>query len=129
MDSIRPRSLTEYLEALRRHKLAIMIPALVVMIASAIAIKILPNIYESSTFIMVESPQGERSSENSLPDLSQRLGNIRQQITSRSRLESVINKFGLFKKQLDKGERLDDLLSDMRGQIGLDVSTNQEAVT
>lgn len=129
MDSIRPRSLTEYLEALRRHKLAIIIPALVVMIASAIAIKTLPNIYESSTFIMVESPQGERSSENSLPDLSQRLGNIRQQITTRSSLESVINKFGLFKKQLDKGERLDDLLSDMRGQIGLDVSTNQEAVT
>lgn len=129
MDSIRPRSLTEYLEALRRHKLAIMIPALVVMIASAIAIKTLPNIYESSTYIMVESPQSERSSEKSLPDLSQRLGNIRQQVTSRSRLESVMNKFGLFKKQLDKGERLDDLLADMRGQIGLDVSANQESVT
>jgi polysaccharide biosynthesis transport protein len=106
-----------------------MIPALVVMIASAIAIKTLPNIYESSTYIMVESPQSERSSEKSLPDLSQRLGNIRQQVTSRSRLESVMNKFGLFKKQLDKGERLDDLLSDMRGQIGLDVSANQESVT
>ena len=129
MDSIRHRSLTEYIEALRRHKLAIIIPALVVMIASAIAIKTLPNIYESSTFIMVESPQGERFSEKSLPDLSQRLGNIRQQVTSRSRLESVMNKFGLFKKQLDKGERLDDLLSDMRGQIGLDVSANQESVT
>jgi succinoglycan biosynthesis transport protein ExoP len=129
MDSIRPRSLTEYIEALRRHKLAIIIPALVVMIASAIAIKALPNIYESSTFIMVESPQGERYSEKSLPDLSQRLGNIRQQVTSRSRLESVINKFGLFKKQLEKGERLDDLLSDMRGKIDLDVSANQEAVT
>jgi capsular polysaccharide biosynthesis protein len=129
MDSIRPRALTEYLAALRRHKFAIIIPALVVMIASAIAIKILPNTYESSTFIMVESPQGERSSEKSLPDLSQRLGNIRQQVTSRSRLESVMNKFGLFKKQLDKGARLDDLLNDMRGQIGLDVSENQESVT
>lgn len=129
MDSIRPRGLTEYLQALRRHKLAIIIPALVVMIASAIAIKILPNTYESSTFIMVESPQGERSSEKSLPDLSQRLGNIRQQVTSRSRLEAVINKFGLFKKQLDKGERLDDLLADMRGLIGVDVSANQESVT
>jgi polysaccharide biosynthesis transport protein len=129
MDSIRPRSLTEYLEALRRHKLAIIIPAMVVMMASAIAIKMLPNIYESSTFIMVESPQGERASEKSLPDLSQRLGNIRQQVTSRSRLESVMNKFGLFKKQLDRGERADDLLADMRAQIGLDVSANQESVT
>jgi capsular polysaccharide biosynthesis protein/uncharacterized HAD superfamily protein len=130
MDSIRPRSLTEYLEALRRHKLAIIIPALVVMIASAIAIKKLPNIYESSTFIMVEAPQAkDRSSEGGLSDLSQRLGNIRQQVTSRSRLESVMNKFGLFQKQLDKGERLDDLLSDMRGQIGLDVSANQESAT
>jgi uncharacterized protein involved in exopolysaccharide biosynthesis len=129
MDSIRPRSLTEYLEALRRHKLAVIIPAIVVMMASAIAIKMLPNIYESSTFIMVESPQGERAAEKSLPDLSQRLGNIRQQVTSRSRLESVMNKFSLFRKQLDKGERLDDLLADMRAQIGLDVSANQESVT
>jgi uncharacterized protein involved in exopolysaccharide biosynthesis len=129
MDSIRPRGLTEYLEALRRHKLAIILPAMIVMIASAIAIKTLPNTYESSTFIMVESPQGERASEKSLPDLSQRLGNIRQQVTSRSRLESVINKFGLFKKQLDNGERLDDLLADMRGLIGVDVSENQESVT
>ncbi len=129
MDSIRHRSLAEYLKALRRHKLAIVIPALVVMIASAIAIKLLPNIYESSTFIMVDSPQSERSSEKSLPDLSQKLGNIRQQVTSRSRLESVINKFGLFKKQLDKGTRLDDLLTDMRTQIGLDVSENQESIT
>lgn len=129
MDSIRPRSLTEYLAALRRHKLAVIIPAIVVMMASAIAIKMLPNIYESSTFIMVESPQGERASEKSLPDLSQRLGNIRQQVTSRSRLESVMNKFALFRKQLDKGERLDDLLADMRSQIGVDVSANQESVT
>lgn len=129
MDSIRPRSLTEYLEALRRHKLAIAIPAMVVMIASAIAIKMLPNIYESSTFIMVESPQGERASEKSLPDLSQRLGNIRQQVTSRSRLEAVMQKFDLFRKQLDSGERADDLLADMRAQIGLDVSANQESVT
>src|SRR5690349_18683733 len=112
MDSIRHRSLTEYLAALRRHKLAIIIPAMVVMVASAIAIKMLPNIYESSTFIMVESPQGERNAEKSLPDLSQRLGNIRQQVTSRSRLESVINKFDLFRKQREKGERADDLLAD-----------------
>ncbi len=100
------------------------------MIASVIAIKRLPNIYESSTFIMVESPQGnDRSSDTALPDLSQRLGNIRQQVTSRSRLESVIRKFGLFEKQLAKGERLDDLLADMRGQIGLDVNANQESAT
>jgi succinoglycan biosynthesis transport protein ExoP len=130
MDSIRPRNLTEYLDALRRHKLAILVPALVVMIASAIAIKKLPNIYESSTFIMVESPQGnDRSNENTLPDLSQRLGNIRQQVTSRSRLESVIKKFSLFDKQLEKGERLDDLLGDMRGQIVIDVNANQESAT
>jgi uncharacterized protein involved in exopolysaccharide biosynthesis len=129
MDSIRPRSLTDYLEALRRHKFAVIIPAMVVIAASAIAIKMLPNIYESSTYIMVDSPQGERASEKSLPDLSQRLGNIRQQVTSRSRLESVMHKFDLFRKQRDNGQRADDLLADMRAQIGVDVSANQDSVT
>src|SRR5689334_16659220 len=97
MDSIRPRSLAEYLEILRRKKLAILVPLAVVMIAAFIAIKRLPNVYESSTFIMVEAPASESGAENILPDLSRRLATIRQQVTSRSRLESVIEKFDLFK--------------------------------
>lgn len=129
MDSIRPRSLTEYLDILRRKKLAILIPAVVVMIASYIAIKRLPNLYESSTFIMVEAPKHENASDNLLPDLSRRLATLRQQVTSRSRLEAVIEKFDLFKTQRERGERLDDLIADMRGLIGVDVNTSQENVT
>lgn len=129
MDSIRPRSLAEYLEILRRKKLAVITATLVVMVASYVAIKRLPNVYESSTFIMVEAPQSQGGAENILPDLSRRLATIRQQVTSRSRLEAVIEKFDLFKAQRDRGDRLDDVLSDMRGQVVVDVNTSQENVT
>ncbi len=129
MDSIRHRSFNEYLDAFRRHKMAILVPAIVVMMASAIAIKRMPNIYESSTFIVVESPKAESASGDMSLELSQRLATIKQQVTSRSRLEAVINKFGLYKKDLEKGQRLDDLISDMRGQVGVEVPPNPENVT
>jgi uncharacterized protein involved in exopolysaccharide biosynthesis len=109
--------------------MAILVPALVVMIAAGIAIKRMPNIYESSTFIVVESPKSETASGDVSVELSQRLATIKQQVTSRSRLESVVNKFGLYKKELEKGQRLDDLISDMRAQVGVEVPPNPENVT
>jgi polysaccharide biosynthesis transport protein len=126
MDSIRHRNFTEYLDAFRRYKLAILVPAIIVMMASGIAIKRLPNIYESSTFIVVESPKSEGASGDMSLELSQHLATIKQPVTSRSRRESVINKFGLYKKDLEKGQRLDDIISDMRGQVGFDVLPNPE---
>ncbi|MEW6127067.1 MAG: GNVR domain-containing protein [Acidobacteriota bacterium] len=129
MDSIRPRNFNEYLDAFRRHKMAILVPAIVVMIASAIAIKRMPNIFESSTFIVIESPKSESAAGDTSLDLSQRLTTIKQQVTSRSSIEAVINKFGLYKNELQKGARLDDVIADVRDQVSVEVPPNPENVT
>lgn len=126
MDSLRPRNIGDYLRALRRQRLAIIVPTLVVAFASAIAIKQLPNIYESSTFIIVESQQGEGSSER---DLSRRLTTIQQQVSSRTRLEEIIGKHNLYREQLAKSAPVEEVIEDMRRAIGVDVSSSGEHTT
>lgn len=126
MNSLRPRSLTEYLHAARRHKMAIIVPAIVITIASAIAIKQLPNIYESSISIKVESPQGEGSLSQALPDLQRRMTTIQQQVTSRTLLESLIEKHGLYQDMNGKGASTDDAISRMRDDISVDVNKVRE---
>jgi protein tyrosine kinase modulator len=127
MDSLRPRNLADYFRAIRRHKLAIIAPTVVVLVASYVAIKGLPNIYESSTFIIVESPQGERSEASS--DLSRRLTTIRQQVTSRTRLEEIITKYDLYSDSLSKGVRIDDVISHFRSDVVVDVNSSREQST
>jgi uncharacterized protein involved in exopolysaccharide biosynthesis len=126
MNSLRPRSLTEYFYAARRHKLVILVPAVVITIASAIAIKQLPNIYESSISIKVESPQGEGSLGQALPDLQRRMTTIQQQVTSRTLLERLVEKHGLYQEMIDQGARSDDVVSRMRGEISVDVNKVRE---
>lgn len=129
MESIRPRSLADYLRAAKRHKLAIIIPALVVTIASAIAIKRLPNLYESSTFIIVESPQGEGTFEAAPLDMPRRLATIQQQVTGRTRLEGIIQDYGLYRDSIEKGTRIDDVIARMRADILVDVESSREHET
>src|SRR5436853_7888807 len=91
MSSIRPRTLTDYVKAARRRKLLIAGPALIVIIASYIAIRQIPNIYETSTFRIVESRHRDSANEHSAIDVSRRLATIRQNETSRPRPEGLID--------------------------------------
>ncbi|HYP28480.1 MAG TPA: GNVR domain-containing protein [Blastocatellia bacterium] len=126
MDSLRPRNIADYIRAVRRRKLAIIVPTFIVMVASAIAIKLLPNVFESSTFIIVESQQGEGSSER---DLSRRLTTVRQQVTSRTRLEEIIGKHGLYREQLAKNAPIEQVIDGMRQAIDVNVNTSGEHTT
>lgn len=126
MDSLRPRNLTDVFRSLRRQKLAIIVPALVVAVASAIAIKRMPNTYESSTFIIVESGQSKDYSEM---DLDRRLASIQQQVTSRSGLESIITENDLFKAEVEKGSPVENLVDRMRANISVNVNQSREDST
>ena len=112
MNSLRPRTLTDYLRAARRRKFVIIATAIVFAAAAFIAVKRLPSVYESCVSVVVESPGGENAI-----DPSRRLAAIEQQLASRARLESIINKHGLFKAETERGARTDDLISEMRAQI------------
>ncbi len=129
MDSLRPRTINEYLRSISRRKAAIIVPALVIVISSAVAIKQLPNAYESSTFIIIDSPSGKGSGEDASLDLARRLATIRQQVTSRTRLEGIISKFGLYQNELQKGTRIDDVIEEMRSTIKVEVNSSRDNVT
>jgi succinoglycan biosynthesis transport protein ExoP len=129
MDSLRPRTLIDFLRALKRHKLLVAVPALVVIVASIITIKRMPNIYESSTFILVESPQGEGSSESSHIDISRRLSTVQQQVTSRTRLESIIAKYGLYRDMAQQGLPSDIIIEEMQKDISVRVNSTRPEVT
>ncbi len=126
MDSLRPRNIADYFRAVRRRKLALIVPALIVIVASAIAIKQLPNVYVSSTFILVESQQGEGFSER---DLSRRLTTIQQQVSSRTRLEEIIGKHNLYQDQLAKNAPVEQVIDDMRQAIDVNVNSSEEHTT
>ncbi|MEW6209974.1 MAG: GNVR domain-containing protein [Acidobacteriota bacterium] len=129
MDSIRPRNLADYLRIARRRTPLIVITALVVTLASVVAIKRLPNLYESSTFIIVESPKGEGTGERTSLDLSRRLTTIHEQVTSRTRLEEIIDRYDLYAQMRSRGARIDDVTSKMRGDINVDVNSSGEKST
>src|SRR5258708_6118193 len=124
MESVRPRNLTDYLRAARRRRLIIIVSACVVAAAGFIAIKRMPDLYESSTFIIVESPNAESSSDHGATsiDLPRRLATIRQQVTSRTRLEGIIAKYRLYQDSIDRGARLDDIIAGMRTSIDVEVN-------
>src|SRR6185369_2494698 len=111
MNSLRPRTLTDYLRAARRRKFVIIVTAIVFAAAAFVAVKQLPSVYESSVSFIVEQPGGETAI-----DPARRLAALQQQI-SRARLESIISKYGLFKEAAESGARVEDLASQMRSDI------------
>ena len=111
MNSLRPRTLTDYLRAARRRKFVIIVTSIVFAAAAFVAVKQLPSVYESSVSFIVEQPGSEPAI-----DPARRLAALQQQI-SRARLESIISKYGLFKEAAESSARVEDLASQMRSDI------------
>ena len=108
MSSRRARNLTDYYRAGLRHKLLLVTPALVLAIAAGAALAKLPNLYKSTAIISVANQKpGEL-------DLSSRLSEFRQQVTSREALEAV------FVKYAPHDESLETSTAQMRERISID---------
>jgi succinoglycan biosynthesis transport protein ExoP len=129
MDSLRPYALADYLRLAGRHKLTIAVPAAIFVIASGLAIWQLPSMYESSIFVIVEAPQGSATADRPSIDIGRRLSTIRQQVTTRSGLEALIEKYGLYGKMQERGEPADNIVAAMRSDITIDVSSTRPDAT
>src|ERR1700752_2323170 len=127
MNSIRPRTLADYVSSIKRRKLLILVTTLVVVIAAVIAIKRLRNVYESSTFILVDVPNSEIMADHPTNDLQHRLATVRQQITSRTRLQTLIDKHGLYQDMAAQPE--DSVINRMRAEIDVDVTSSRPDAT
>ncbi|HJQ68584.1 MAG TPA: hypothetical protein VKA70_06415 [Blastocatellia bacterium] len=113
MTSPRPHSPFKFIHIARRHALLILIPAIIVITSSAIAIKQLPDLYESSARLTIEPASG--STPQAEP--SRRLGALRQQITNRASIEELISEHGLYQDLKSSGATADEIVNRMRSDI------------
>src|SRR5216684_7016817 len=98
---VKYRELTfeDYAAMLRRRRWLILIPALLGAIAGYALSWHLPKKYTSHTLILVEQPTVPDSYVKPVvsEDLNQRLASMREQILSRTRLQQLVEHFGLYK--------------------------------
>lgn len=91
MESLRPRRLTEFLEILWRRKRLLLLMALVMLIATLIVIRRIPNIYESRALIVVNL----RSDQESLAETA-RFSRLQQELVSHNTLVNLVRKYSLY---------------------------------
>jgi polysaccharide chain length determinant protein (PEP-CTERM system associated) len=121
-----------YLNVVRRRHLHFLIPLLIGWLAVWVIGWIIPARYKSSTLILVEQPSMPKDyvAPNVSEDLQDRLQSITQQILSRTRLLSIIDKLHLYgegRDQTTPDERVDLMRKDI--EIELVHGENQKEIT
>jgi polysaccharide chain length determinant protein (PEP-CTERM system associated) len=110
----------------RRRWLVIFISALVFTAVTSVAV-FLPEIYESMATILVERQQVPEAFVQATvtSGIDLRLQTITQQVLSRSRLEGLINRFGLYADVLQRVS-LEEVIETMRKDIVIEQKGKQQ---
>jgi polysaccharide chain length determinant protein (PEP-CTERM system associated) len=111
----------DFLRIAWRRKWVILLPFVLVSVATYAVVKFLPNRYISKTLILVvpqRVPDSYVHSTVSAP-IEDRLRSISEQILSRSRLERIIQDFNLYVKERQR-LTLEDVVEKMRRDIAVE---------
>jgi polysaccharide chain length determinant protein (PEP-CTERM system associated) len=127
----RQRTPAEYLKILRRRKWLIILPVVAVVLASSYAIYKLPDVYRSSTLIVVKQSTLPQSVIPMSTDdaLTRQLAGITQVVTSRSSLEPLVEKYELYALERRRGEPMESIFGMIKNDITVDVNTSRNDVT
>src|SRR6266478_6044541 len=127
----RPRKISEYLRSARRRKWLILLPTIAIGLAIAYVVFRLPDVYESSTLIVVKPSTLPNSVVPTITEetLTRELTSISQVVTSRSSLQPLMEKYDLFKEERLRGEPMELLIDSMRKQIKVEVNTSRNDIT
>lgn len=127
----RPRKPAEYLNIARKRKWLILLPTLAVGLAIAYVVFRLPDIYESTTLIVVKPSTLPNSVVPTIEEetLTRELTSISQVVTSRSSLQPLMEKYDLYKDERKRGEPMELLIDQMRKQIKVEVNTTRNEIT
>ena len=127
MESKNP--ILDYLNAIYRYRLVAVCAFSVGIILTVWTVRALPDVYRSTTLIMVE-PQD-------VPDafvrstvttrLEARLNALNQEVLSRTRLEAIINDFDLFHDLRQHGTPMERVVENMRSRIRTEVYVSDNA--
>src|SRR4030095_6513473 len=105
----RQRKPSEYINILRRRKWLLILPAIAITTAVSWVVYKLPDVYESSTLIVVKPSTLPTSvvPTASEDNLTRQLTAITQVVTSRSSLEPLVDKYDLYKTERMRGEPME----------------------
>ncbi len=114
----REQNLDDYKALLKRRRWMILLPTLLgPLVGFIIALALTPK-YTSTSLILIEEP---KVPERFVPpvvgdDLTARLATMEEQILSRTRLQPIIERYGLYKSDL-KSKSIEDVVEGMRKDI------------
>src|SRR5215213_3649794 len=126
----RQRKPSEYLKILRRRKWFIILPTIAITAAVAWVVYKLPDVYESSTLIVVKPSTLPTSVvPTGTDDLTRQLTSITQVVTSRSSLEPLVQKYDLYKAERLRGAAMEGVIDMMRAEIKVTPNTSRNDIT
>jgi polysaccharide chain length determinant protein (PEP-CTERM system associated) len=108
----------DFLKIIWRRRLAVILPMVIVTIAGVVFSRLLPNKYRSETLVLVVPQRVPESYVRATitSRIEDRVRSIREQILSRSRLERIIDEFGLY-PDLRAKMAMEDVIEEMRGNV------------
>lgn len=130
--TFRQRTPGEYGRILWRRKWLLLLPTLAIFFAVAIVVWRLPDVYQSSTLLVVKSAAVSSGVVPQLTDedLTIRINNIGQEVTSRSKLEPLIIRYELYAVERRRGEPMDLIVDRMRKKdIAIELNKSRNDIT
>src|SRR6266852_568407 len=127
----RQRRISEYARIALKRKWLILLPTIAIGLAIAYVVFRLPDIYESSTLIVVKPSTLPNSVVPTMTEenLTRELTSISQVVTSRSSLQPLLEKYDLYHEERLRGEPMETLIDAMRKQIKVEVNTSRNDIT
>jgi polysaccharide chain length determinant protein (PEP-CTERM system associated) len=127
----RQRKIGEYARIALKRKWMIILPTIAVGLAIGYVVFRLPDVYESSTLIVVKPSTLPNSVVPMITEetLTRELAGISQVVTSRSSLQPLVEKYDLFKEERLRGEAMEEIIDSMRRGIKVEVNTSRNDIT
>lgn len=127
----RQRTPSEYLKILKRRKWLIILPVIAVATAVGYVVYRLPDVYESSTLIVVKPSTLPTSTIPTVAEdgLTRQLSSISQVVSSRSSLEPLIDKYELYLRERQRGEPMESVIDMLRNDIRVEVNKTRLDIT
>ena len=123
----RSYNIDDYMEILRRRIWYLVIPFLAIMIGTVSYAMFAPRLYKASTLVLV-TPQKVPEAfvhPTVTSRIEERLQSIAQEVMSRTRLEQVINEFGLYKNE-SKTLAREEIVEKMQKDIKVELPTKRD---
>ena len=127
----RQRTPGEYFGIIRKRKWLIILPVIAVTTAVAWVVYKLPNVYESTTLIVVKTSTLPNSVVQTATEdsITRQLTAIDQIVKSRSSLEPLVKKYDLYMAERNRGEAMESIIAMMRKDINVEVNTSRNDIT